>query len=179
MNATLILTIVFIIKYDFISEPICSKIWKNWDLSPPVMIESFCPKDLLSRSIKIVKKSIIPAFFTILVTIEAVLETRDGILIRSINCCVIMVWSILYIWAISEAIRVSFAWYTGAPAIIASTFVSITTQMRYNTSQRVTNEDINERYLLSHLSLKKLESEIMINDRSTATTKGITIDAPI
>jgi len=49
------------------------------------MIANFLPNDLLSSSKNIVKKSIIQAFFTILVISAAAKEIREGMFIFSIN----------------------------------------------------------------------------------------------
>lgn len=79
INAIKRLVIVFMRKYDLISHCICSNTEKNLDFSHHVMSASFALKDLLSRRINTIKKNIIPAFFTIEVTIAAVHETRYAI----------------------------------------------------------------------------------------------------
>jgi len=58
-------------------------------------------------------------------------------------------------------------------------FELIICAIQYKTRPIVKREAINAIILGSHLPLKKVESDTIINERSNATINGIIIDAPI
>ena len=83
-------------KYDLISDWIWYKAWKNVDFSPQVISVSFLVNDLLSRRINRVKKSIVPALLTKLVTILATeLKISENEIFEK-NCSEAIFVSILY-----------------------------------------------------------------------------------
>ena len=147
--------------------------------SLPRAMSSLSKKNLLSKSINITKKNMIPVFLKIDVTPETVLERREGMSIPLKTLSYKTHLSILKVVSKELTMFWSLDWYSGARAMICWIFEFIIQDITENITKYVKSERKNDNTLGIRFFWKNQLSESIANDKSTAIIKGISIPAPI